>query len=58
MEHILHDKYSHKIEAFKEMCNDFETQTGKPPNTHEKAKILSDAISLWTKETVDLIHNK
>ncbi len=57
MEHILHTNYSHKIEAFKDLCLQFEQENGRNPNTHERAKILSDAICTWAKEENDINHS-
>ena len=54
MMHELHEKYSHKIEAFNGMLEEFVEANGRSPDDHEKAKLLSDAICLWSKEEVDI----
>ena len=54
MEHVLHEQFSHKTQAFEALCKEFEQEHGRVPDTHERARILSDAICEWSREEVDL----
>ncbi len=45
-----------KAEAIHEALEEFAISHAHQPNTHEKARIVSDAVKQWEHEEVELLH--
>ncbi len=45
-----------KAEAIHEALEEFTVAHAHTPDTHEKARVVSDAVKQWEHEEVELLH--
>lgn len=47
-----------KAEAIHEALDEFQESHSHAPDTHEKARVISDAVKQWEHEEVELRHQE